>query len=159
MRQCFSEVMWELRIFCMQVPDPALGELCISSSFLCLRKPTSTQEGLWRSHLVGSGGLGGGETLKSVRFSKTEVGNLWSKTWKTFWNDSVNHVCSDSCDNYINALLMQQYPGNTLMRQNITTTCLICCRSFVCHQNSSDLPRHGICETSEGALWYLALRH
>lgn len=31
---------------------------------------------------------------------------------------------------------------------------LMCCWSFVCHQDSSDSPKHGLQKTSEGVLWH-----
>ena len=45
------------------------------------------------------------------------------------------------------------------MSQNIMTTCLICCWSSVCRQNSADPPRHGLDKTPEGVLRYLAPKH
>lgn len=48
----------------------------------------------------------------------------------------------------------EKYTGYALMSQNITTTCLICCRASTYHLNSSDPLRHGLHRTSEGTAVY-----
>ena len=88
----------------------------------------------------------------------------WSILWwgvpcSNPWNVSLKGTCGSSAlDSWrtLNMYHASRYSTShhTLMSQNITTTCPICC----C-ENSPNKPRHGLYKTSEGALWCRAPRH
>lgn len=60
-----------------------------------------------------------------------------------------NKISTTTSRIHSNSLKPSTLSLNTLISRYIITSCLILCRSPVCLQNSCDLSRHGLHETSE----------